>query len=92
VDATIRVPLELEAIEKTAMSGISLTRREGEVLDGILKGWANKEIANELHISVSTVKYHVCVLLTKFKIHGRRGDLMALFGKHRARQTEDSSS
>jgi DNA-binding NarL/FixJ family response regulator len=83
IAATIRVPVVMEVIEKAVMSGIHLTRREGEVLDGVLKGWRNKEIASELHISERTVKFHVGVLLTKFNVRGRRGDLMALFGKNR---------
>lgn len=52
-------------------SAIKLTRREEEVLDGILRSLANKEIANELNLSERTVKFHVSSLLSKFKVRSR---------------------
>src|SRR5258708_12248932 len=39
-------------------NAVRLTRREEEVLDGILRSLANKEIANELNLSERTVKFH----------------------------------
>ena len=48
-----------------------LTRREIEVLDSILKGKRNKEIAKELFISVATVKYHCAKLYTKTEVKNR---------------------
>jgi DNA-binding NarL/FixJ family response regulator len=50
---------------------VTLTRREEEVLDGILRSLANKEIACELNLAVRTVKFHVSSLLSKFKVRGR---------------------
>jgi DNA-binding CsgD family transcriptional regulator len=50
---------------------VKLTRREKEVLDGILRSLANKEIAAELNLSERTVKFHVSSLLAKFKVHSR---------------------
>ena len=50
---------------------MKLTRREKEVLDGILRSLANKEIASELNLSERTVKFHVSSLLSKFKVHSR---------------------
>jgi len=52
-------------------SAVRLTRREQEVLDGILRSLANKEIASELNLSERTVKFHVSSLLSKFKVRGR---------------------
>jgi DNA-binding NarL/FixJ family response regulator len=52
-------------------SSVKLTRREDEVLHGILRSLANKEIACELNLSVQTVKFHVSSLLSKFKVRGR---------------------
>jgi DNA-binding CsgD family transcriptional regulator len=52
-------------------STVKLTRREKEVLDGILRSLANKEIACELNLSERTVKFHVSSLLAKFKVHSR---------------------
>ena len=52
-------------------SEIKVTRREEEVLRGILRGFANKEIASNLNLSERTVKFHVSSLLTKFRVRGR---------------------
>jgi DNA-binding NarL/FixJ family response regulator len=52
-------------------ANVKLTRREGEVLDGILRSLTNKEIACELNLSERTVKFHVSSLLSKFKVRGR---------------------
>jgi DNA-binding NarL/FixJ family response regulator len=54
-----------------------LSRREQEVLDGLLENMANKEIANKLNISERTVKFHVSNLLAKFGVR-RRADLILL--------------
>jgi two-component system NarL family response regulator len=48
-----------------------LTDREVEVLRAIAKGMANKEIAEALHISESTVKGHVNNLLAKLGVSDR---------------------
>jgi DNA-binding NarL/FixJ family response regulator len=52
-------------------ASVRLTRREEEVLDGILRSLTNKEIACELNLSERTVKFHVSSLLSKFKVRGR---------------------
>ncbi len=52
-------------------SEIKVTRREEEVLRGILRGFANKEIASNLNLSERTVKFHVSSLLSKFRVRGR---------------------
>lgn len=54
-----------------------LSRREQEVLDALLENLANKEIADKLHISERTVKFHVSNLLKKFGVR-RRSDLILL--------------
>lgn len=48
-----------------------LTRREGEVLQLVGDGLSNKEIANELCVSVATVKHHVHHILDKLKFQSR---------------------
>ncbi len=50
---------------------VQVSRREQEVLDGILRSLANKEIASLLNVSERTVKFHVSSLLAKFKVRGR---------------------
>lgn len=48
-----------------------LTPRESEILEWLVKGDSNKEIARELQISESTVKVHVQNILKKFKVSSR---------------------
>lgn len=48
-----------------------LTEREKEVLFLIADGQSNKEIAEELHISIKTVKTHVSNLLMKCELEDR---------------------
>jgi DNA-binding NarL/FixJ family response regulator len=50
---------------------LALTRRESEVLELLGRGLSNKEIGNELCLSVATVKHHVHHLLEKLKLHKR---------------------
>jgi len=52
-------------------SSVKLTRREEEVLGGVMRSLANKEIAVSLNLSERTVKFHVSSLLTKFRVRGR---------------------
>jgi len=49
----------------------ALTRRESEVLALIGQGLSNKEIGNELCLSVATVKHHVHRVLEKLKLPRR---------------------
>ncbi len=48
-----------------------LTEREEEVLLTVARGRTNSEIADELHISVSTVKTHLAALMMKLGLRNR---------------------
>ena len=48
-----------------------LSRREREVLRYIARGYAYKEVAHELHISVKTVEAHVSAVLRKLQLSSR---------------------
>ncbi|HXU20708.1 MAG TPA: helix-turn-helix transcriptional regulator, partial [Verrucomicrobiae bacterium] len=50
---------------------------------GLLENLANKEVADRLHISERTVKFHVSNLLAKFGVR-RRADLILLCYQRRA--------
>ncbi|MGA7991121.1 MAG: response regulator transcription factor [Thermoanaerobaculia bacterium] len=55
----------------------TLTPREREVLDELLKNLSNKEIAKKLHISGRTAKFHVSNVMSKYGVK-RRADLLLL--------------
>ena len=48
---------------------VHLTSREMEVLQLIAEGKANKQTADELHISIKTVEKHRQSLMEKLNIH-----------------------
>jgi LuxR family maltose regulon positive regulatory protein len=48
-----------------------LREREIEVLRLVADGQTNKEIANKLHISVRTVKFHITSIFTKLEVNSR---------------------
>jgi DNA-binding NarL/FixJ family response regulator len=49
----------------------ALTGREEDVLGGVARGRTNAEIARDLHISMSTVKFHLTGLMTKIGARNR---------------------
>jgi DNA-binding NarL/FixJ family response regulator len=48
-----------------------LTSREEDVLASVAQGWTNHEIADDLHISISTVKTHLASLMRKLDARNR---------------------
>jgi len=56
---------------KSVRNHVKVTRREEEVLSGLMKSLANKEIAATLNLSERTIKFHVSSLLAKFNVRGR---------------------
>jgi DNA-binding CsgD family transcriptional regulator len=62
---------ELLSAARSLGAGVKISRREQEVLDGVLKQQANKEIAMNLKVSERTVKFHVSSLLEKFGVTNR---------------------
>ena len=57
------------------VTGRRLSHRERQVLEGVVKSQSNKEIASELHISESTVKFHLARIFRKFHVR-RRAELI----------------
>lgn len=63
-----------------AVNVMEFTPREREVFDAVRRGLMNKEIGAELHISESTVKFHMGRVLSKIPGVRRRADIARKFG------------
>lgn len=78
---TVDLPLTVSAAPAATDPLEGLQPRELEVLDQLAQGRRNREIALTLHISESTVKFHVANILAKLGVTSR-GEAAAL--AHRA--------
>ena len=74
----IRVRGGLDSMSPPADDG--LTAREREILNWVVRGATNRDIADALYISPKTVSVHVSALLRKFGVSGR-GDLHSAAGE-----------
>jgi two-component system, NarL family, nitrate/nitrite response regulator NarL len=63
-----------------APKNYGLTPREMEVLDAVMSGYSNKEIAGQLSISEQTVKHHITNIFDKLGVYNRLE--LALFVFH----------
>jgi DNA-binding NarL/FixJ family response regulator len=60
-----------------------LTNREEAVLDSVAQGRTNSEIADDLHVSISTVKTHLASLMRKLNTRNRVELAMWAYGTGR---------
>lgn len=67
VDDQSSPQISQESIDKLS----TLTKRESEILDLLAKGMRNQEIANQLAISLATVKRHIQNIYSKLGINSR---------------------
>lgn len=83
-DFSVFVPAEIALVERLVsrtksllaegrahFSSVSLSARQQEILNFVVRNQANKEIASKLNISVRTVKFHISALLEKFGVANR---------------------
>jgi len=57
---------------------VSLTARESQILQLVIRRLSNKEIAGALRICERTVKFHIRNIFTKLRVEGRRALFTAL--------------
>jgi DNA-binding NarL/FixJ family response regulator len=62
-----------------------LTRRENEVLELLSRGFANKEIAQMLSLSLDTVRYHLKQIYDKLHVRSRTEAVAKFVGARQAR-------
>jgi DNA-binding NarL/FixJ family response regulator len=60
-------------LDTQLLPGHSLTAREGQVLQLLMRHLTNKEISSALGISERTAKFHVSNILSKLQLEDRRG-------------------
>jgi DNA-binding NarL/FixJ family response regulator len=65
--------------ERRSPHSRELTERETTVLNALVQGKRNKDIAGELFITERTVKYHVNALFTKLRVQNRTQAVRAAF-------------
>jgi DNA-binding CsgD family transcriptional regulator len=66
------LPAEVEERADDLLAAYGLTEREREVLAALAAGHTNREIADELVISVKTASVHVSNILRKLDVDGRQ--------------------
>ena len=72
VEKEVLVPLpEHITINEVELNKLNLTEREYDVLKLLVKGHSNADIAEDLFLSVSTVKTHVSNLFVKMSVKNR---------------------
>jgi ligand-binding sensor domain-containing protein/DNA-binding CsgD family transcriptional regulator len=74
------VPLTLEENVDEVIGAAGLTAREQEILRLVLQGSGNKDIANKLFISPSTVRNHISNIYQKLGVNNRL-ELISLIGR-----------
>jgi DNA-binding CsgD family transcriptional regulator len=67
-------------IVRAAQKRFRLREKETLVVQHLLKGWTNKEIANEMRVSEQTVKEHIKNIMKKTATMTRTGIVIAIAG------------
>jgi len=70
VEKEVYVPLQ-DNLNTTELQKLNLSNREYEVLQLIILGCSNAEIADNLSLSISTIKTHVSNLFVKMQVKSR---------------------
>lgn len=81
VDSAVEIERIIERgfVEQLAGMQATLTRREAEVLERVLQGLSNKEIAAQMFLSEQGVKMHLGRLFRKFDVSNRAQLILSAF-------------
>jgi len=72
----------VQATRPTEQPWLELTEREREVLNLVVQGQSNRQIADAMVISIATVKAHVSSILSKLQVSSR-AEVIAYAIKHK---------
>ena len=72
----------VRAVTQPSEPGFDLTARERDVLELMVKGRSNVEIAESLVVSQSTIKTHVSSILAKLGVAGRTEAVALAIQRH----------
>ncbi|PYI50748.1 hypothetical protein DLM86_28585 [Paenibacillus flagellatus] len=78
--ADARAPDSTGRDARGGAASASLTPREREVLNLVLRGLSNQEIAEKLYISAHTVKNHITKIYEKLDVCDRTQALAKIYG------------
>jgi DNA-binding CsgD family transcriptional regulator len=71
VEKEVRVPAEDFVLNETELQQRNISKRELEVLTLMAKGLSNQEIAEQLFVSLNTIKTHSANLFEKLEVKRR---------------------
>jgi len=71
VEKKVFIPAEQISIDEDAIKALNLSPREYEVLQLMAKGLSNADIADQLYLTISTIKTHVSNLYVKMDVKRR---------------------
>jgi len=74
VEIPVEVPVQVSEFsgpDENVISDLNITKREMDVLRGISQGLSNQEIADQLFVSLSTIKTHTNRLYVKLDVKRR---------------------
>lgn len=57
--------------QSTQVQAHNLSRQQRQIVEAIVAGYSNREIAHDLRLSERTVKYHLTRIFSKFGVSGR---------------------
>jgi DNA-binding NarL/FixJ family response regulator len=77
IGAALALTRSESATPVLTLAGLELTRREREVLPMMAADRSNHEIADELFVSLDTIKVHVTHILAKLDVKSRAGTVYA---------------
>jgi DNA-binding NarL/FixJ family response regulator len=67
----LRILEQLQAEARDPRSNFELSTREEEILQGLVNGYTYKRLAEQLNISIDTVRSHIKNLYEKMHVHSR---------------------